>query len=138
MEEFIAAKKCLPLRLKAFLTMVDENQSIRLCETWKEENDNLEIFSTNFSPKTFNSCQTSCNQLQYIGEKTFTKSSNDNPYEFPISYIFPNNQVQITEEYKMFGVNDLIGTIGGHSGLFIGFSFYGFINTILGYIQRRL
>ena len=118
--------------------MVDENESIKLCETWKEENDNLEIFATNFFPKTFNSCQTSCNQVQYIGEKTFTKSSNDNPYEFPISYIFPTNQVQITEEYKMFGVNDLIGTIGGHSGLFIGFSFYGFINTILGYIQRHL
>ena len=44
MEQYKTAKKCLPLRLKAFLTMVDENQSIKLCQTWKEENDNLASF----------------------------------------------------------------------------------------------
>ena len=91
-----------------------------------------------YSPETFQSCNSSCTQYQYIGQRTFSKGMNEKANEVYIGYTFPTNEVQVFEEYLMFGVNDLIGTIGGHSGLFIGFSFYGFISTILGYIQRQL
>ena len=83
-------------------------------------------------------CNSSCTQLQYVGQNTFSKGRGKSANEIRVSYDFLSNEVQIIEEYLMFGVNDLIGTIGGHSGLFIGFSFYGFVSHILGYFQRQL
>ena len=75
--------------------------------------------------------------MQYVGQNTFSKGRGKNANEILVTYDFLSNEIQIIEEYVMFGVNDLIGTIGGHSGLFIGFSFYGFISTILEYTKRK-
>ena len=47
-------------------------------------------------------------------------------------------EMQVQSEYLIYDFNGLLGFIGGTLGLFIGFSFYGFISTILGYIQRQL
>ena len=114
------------------------NVSVRLCETLTEEEENMKIWRQSFYSKAFNSCNPSCKQVQYNGDMTFAKGRISSPKEIQIQYIFPSHQVQKSEEYKMFGVNDLIGTIGGHCGLFIGFSFYGVISEIIQYMQKKL
>ena len=130
---------CLPVRLMSFQSLDDTNNlSLRFCDTPTEEEESMKIWRQSFYSKTFNSCNPSCKQVQYNGDMTFAKGRISSPKEIQIQYIFPSHQVQKSEEYKMFGVNELIGTIGGHSGLFIGFSFYGFISTILGYFQRHV
>ena len=100
-----------------------------------------DVTSTGTDPVTItaaNTCNAACTLRQYVGVKTFTKTKKIQPNEFIFTYNFPTNEIQVFEEYLMFGVNDLIGTIGGHSGLFIGFSFYGVISTIFGYFQRKM
>ena len=105
-----------------------------LCSTWKEE----EVFGKMLTAEIFNSCPTSCNKTQYNGKLTFWKGFKKDANTISIKYSFPSDQVQVFEEYLMFGLNDLIGTIGGHSGLFIGFSFYGFFCQIIDFIKRHL
>ena len=87
--------------------------------------------------KTMGSCPKSCLQYEYNGDvspwKFFNKKS-----LIKIFYVFLIDQVQVFEEYLMFSFNDLIGTIGGHSGLFIGFSFYGFFCQIIEILQHML
>ena len=110
---------------------------LKPCETWKDEFKSFAVFKDNYNGKTFSSCNATCTLHQYVAVKTFSKLKKIQPNEIFLSYNFPTNEIQVTEEYLMFGINDLIGTIGGHSGLFIGFSFYGFISTILEYTKRK-
>ena len=112
-----------------------QNKTMNLCNTWKEENESLNILRDD---SLLYSCQPACIQSQYVGDHSPVQDEGIGSNKFIIIYMFTKNQVQISEEYFMFGVNELIGTIGGHSGLFIGFSFYGFVSEILGYIQKKL
>ena len=51
---------------------------------------------------------------------------------FLIEYIFVKPETMtIHEEYYVMPTFDMIGAIGGHFGIFIGFSFYDFISSIL-------
>lgn len=130
---------CLTMRLKHFLKLA--KYDFKLCETWKQESESYAFFIHQYSKNTKNfvkECNSSCTHLQYIGQNTFSKGRGKDPNKVHVSYDFLSNEIQVIEEYVMFGVNDLIGTIGGHSGLFIGFSFYGFVCQILGYFQRKL
>ena len=133
------SKSCLPFKLKNFLIMANEEKYTKLlqiCDSWKKENQSLNVFQENIG--LLHSCKSSCIQNQYIGDSTFVKEDSIKaPNEIQIVYIFANDQVQISEEYLMFGINDLIGTVGGHCGLFVGFSFYGFICQVLGYIKNK-
>ena len=113
------------------------NVDLKLCQTFEDEEKSFAIFINNYNGETLTSCNASCTQHQYVGIKTSSKRTKVSPQQIFLTYIFPINEIQVFEEYLMFGVNDLIGTIGGHSGLFIGFSFYGFISTILEYIKRK-
>ena len=95
------------------------------------------IIFKNRDANTMGSCPKSCFQYQYNGDVSTWKFAN-NKRLIKIFYVFPIDQVQVFEEYLMFSFNDLIGTIGGHSGLFIGFSFYGFFCQIIEILQRML
>ena len=111
---------------------------MELCTTWKDEVEIKEIFGKMLDGNTLNLCPTSCNKTQYNGKMTFWKGFRKDANTISIKYSFPSNQVQVFEEYLMFGFNDLIGTIGGHSGLFIGFSFYGFISQLIVFLQNHI
>ena len=128
----------MPVRFKSFLNLVPEYvDEIGFCNSWKEEIENTAIVWT-LQMEIMNSCPTSCMQYQYKGEMSSWKGFTEDPNKIEVFYLFPTNRVQIFEEYLMFEFNDLIGTIVGHSGLFIGFSFYGFICRIIQYFQHHL
>ena len=95
------------------------------------------IIFKNRDANTMSSCPKSCFQCQYNGDVSTWKFAN-NKRLIKIFYVFPIDQVQVFEEYLMFSFNDLIGTIGGHSGLFIGFSFYGFISQIIVFLMNNI
>ena len=132
-------RHCLSRRLQYLLQLA--KQDIKLCDTWLEEAESYKYYFQEYYVKNAKNltkdCNSSCVQSQYIGQTIFLKGRTYRDNEIEISYEFPSNEVQIVEEYLMFGFNELIGTIGGHSGLFIGFSFYGFISTILEYIKSK-
>ena len=127
---------CLPVRLSAYKDLIKTEK--KMCETWDEENQSFEVFLARYNADLMNACNSSCTQHNYIGYTTSSKKSRKISNEIQIGFNFPYNEIQVFEEYLMFSVNDLIGTIGGHSGLFIGFSFHGFITMIFEYLQRQL
>ena len=128
---------CFPVCLSGNLILAKEE--IKLCDNWIEEIKNYGkiFYNTYLSGDLFIDCNSSCTIHQYEGQTNLELKSVDNATIVQFNYVFPSNEIQVFEEYLMFGVNDLIGTIGGHSGLFIGFSFYGFISTILDYIKKK-
>ena len=127
---------CIPNMLSSLEHLA--NTKIKLCISWKQEVKNRRLLLKHFTSEYFNSCSPSCSQLQYKGESSYWKGFIKEPSIVRVLYAFPSNQVQVFEEYLMFGFNDLVGTIGGHSGLFIGFSFYGFLAQIIAYFQNHL
>ena len=131
----IYGASCFPVLLSGNLNLASER--IELCDDWKEEIENyVKIMYENYQD-LFNDCNSSCTLYQYEGQTNIELPSTKNTSIVTFNYVFPSNEIQVFEEYFMFGMNDLIGTVGGHSGLFIGFSFYGFISTILGYIKNK-
>ena len=126
---------CFPVSLSGFLNLASEE--VELCEEWGKENENyIKILIKNYQ-YLFNACDTSCILYQYEGQTNSRLGTAENTSMINFDYNFPSNEIQVFEEYLMFGINDLIGTVGGHSGLFIGFSFFGFISTILDYIKNK-
>ena len=128
--------KCVPVMFSSFAHFVKSNA--KLCTTWKEELSLRKIFLKYFNGGIFSECQTSCKIVQYKGESSFWKGFVRNPQLIHVLYAFPSHHVQVFEEYLMFSFNDLVGTVGGHSGLFIGFSFYGFIAQLIAKLQNHL
>ena len=132
-------KPCLPVK-HSFVTLLktDKNSSLNLCNTWEEENFVDSKIVRPMLDYIMYSCNPSCIQSQYEGDDSFFVDEANDPNEYRIIYMFPKSQVEVSEEYFMIGVNELIGTIGGHSGLFISFSFYGFVSEFLGYIRKKM
>lgn len=129
---------CISRRYQYLLEL--SNSALKLCDTWFEEAKSHDFYLKQYYTDARNlikDCNSSCVQSQYIGQTIFSKGRAKNVNEIQISYEIPSNEVQIIEEYFMFSINELIGTLGGHSGLFVGFSFYGFISTILEYIKNK-
>ena len=54
-----------------------------------------------------------------------------------MTVFFNTYDVTVQEEYLIYGEVDLVGIIGGNLGLFIGFSFSGFINEIINLIANN-
>ena len=120
--------------------MTEYKENWKICQTPDEELRNTLIYRNdiylNQNPEIIRSCPTSCMKIRYKGEVAQLRYMMASPYWVALEYIFPSNLIEGYEEYLMFTFNDFIGTIGGHSGLFIGFSFFGLVAEFLGVIQR--
>ena len=57
-------------------------------------------------------------------------------YVFNWQYTFANKKVQVHEEYLLYDITGVIGSVGGTLGLFIGFSFWTFIGYITNGIKK--
>ena len=55
-----------------------------------------------------------------------------------LSITFPSKYVTIFEEILIFDEISLIGSLGGSLGLFVGFSFFGYITTFLDVILDKI
>ena len=54
------------------------------------------------------------------------------------SIFFTSNNVDVFEEILIVDEISLIGSLGGSLGLFIGFSFFGYITTLLDIIVEKM
>ena len=82
--------------------------------------------------EAFYECQSSCTQETYYGVTTFVEQlSTRNENETGLSLLFSSKDVHEEIETLAYGLPDVIGSVGGTLGLFIGFSFYGFVSIPL-------
>ena len=82
--------------------------------------------------ESFYQCPSSCTQNTYYGDITFLEQlsiRNENVTGF--SLLFSSKDVHEEVETLAYGLPDVIGSVGGTLGLFIGFSFYGVVSIPL-------
>ena len=131
---------CTPVRYSTFANYSGYNAYMKLkpiCQTFMEDQKNTGIFlNLIYRGEILSSCPSSCKQSQYKGKVEMLKGYIVDENLVEIQYSFPTTKVQAYQEYLMFGLVDLIGTIGGHSGLFVGFSFYGVITQLIEYLKK--
>ena len=77
-----------------------------------------------------------CIDLEYQGEKTYEKYYK---HDTMIKYQFaPPMMTNVQQEYLVFDMVGMIGSVGGTLGMCIGFSFTGVTTFILDFIQARI
>ena len=79
-----------------------------------------------------------CSILEYQGYKTHEEKRNDNN-SVSLEYSFaPPFLTSVQQEYFIFDITGMIGSVGGTLGMCIGFSFSGVTTTILDFIKARI
>ena len=83
-------------------------------------------------------CQKSCGVLQYNGKVVYDdvyswgeKNRANFAYE-----IDPPEEVTVFQEYVVYDTIGMNGSVGGTLGMFIGFSFTGFISSIINRLSK--
>ena len=119
----ICSNTCLPVTIKGFPQ----------CETMKDYLCNFEPIGDTAYSKGFKKCPKHCKWAEYNGELA-TYYDYDNDGWIVWIYEFDNELTEDYEEYLMFDIIGLIGTVGGTLGLFIGFSFFDVSSNIIHYL----
>ena len=87
----------------------------------------------------FDTCSKACATFQYTGEMNsqFTGFTN-NSREVYIGYWFNyEDEVDMFEEYLIYEITGVIGSIGGTLGLFIGFSFLDISKKLINIFRKK-
>ena len=80
-----------------------------------------------------------CTSLDYSGKMTYFDAEYGEPNSTLFGYKFSTPMMTtVNEEYLIFDMVGLIGSVGGTLGMCVGFSFSGVSNTILDFIENRL
>ena len=81
-------------------------------------------------------CPLSCEVEKYKGQKMYLSQYPTNSKTMIIKMKYSTMNVQIYEEYEVQDNYSFIGSVGGSLGLFIGFSYTGFVGDLLDYFIR--
>ena len=92
--------------------------------------------------KSFKHYTTSVEQLDFdiVEEDLLNGTKPDGTEDMNIQFtlMFASTVVDIFEEILIFDEISLIGSLGGSLGLFIGFSFFGYVTTFLNMIVDKM
>ena len=87
-------------------------------------------------------CSKSCDILNYSGVSKTVVGYIQNERKIWIEFSIKSNNLETHKEYLVYSVNDVIGSVGGTLGLFIGFSFVDllkrFINSLKNYLRNKV
>ena len=126
-------RKCLPQNLTTIGGTDFPN--IPECQTEEETYDSwTHLFYVLFSDEHF-PCLESCTIREYTGKVDYKEPMEDN-HTFGMTIRFARPYTMTTyEEYLLYDFSELVGSVGGTLGLFIGFSFYDMILKITNLIN---
>ena len=112
---------CLPIDYKSFINQNNNNESFEIChhdnylDLWVKIHRRL----INETRKTLKPCMIH----QYDGDLMTFYEHMPNYRHIQVAYIFKSDEMIVRQEYLIIDDIQLIGTVGGTLGLFIGFSF---------------
>ena len=81
-------------------------------------------------------CPLPCEVEKYQGQKMHYNRFPVHSNEMAMEIQYSTKNVEIHEEYQVQDIYNFIGTVGGSLGLFIGFSYTGFVGNLLDGIIR--
>ena len=120
-------KKCNPMDFGSFYhSLIDKE--IPNCETNKEKECMDSYIKHNIVK---NMVKKPCHKLQYSGKILNENFDNKNKNLVTLWYHFAPGLMIVKEEYLIYDLLSMIGSVGGTLGLCVGFSFFNFIDFML-------
>ena len=134
--------KCIPPFFKSILDLATKKSGFDLCQEY-QPNKCIGGLITQRLVKAarLEECQRSCKQTDFYAKVSGTNAI---PKFWPegmdneVCFGFATTIVKVDEEYLIYGFADMVGSVGGSLGLFLGFSFLDQLSSLLAMIQRRL
>ena len=124
-----SAKNCTSVSLP-FLPICKNGKIDDNISAWKFHNNLKNV------TKDCNNCLTKlCTTLEYSGEETYNEKLRVNNITVAFGYLFSSNSTTVYEEYLIYDVISMIGSVGGTLGMCIGFSFTGLISHLMNFTQ---
>ena len=113
---------CIPIEFSTLYGLSSNNHSFPLCTEQVLQNFKKALAFR----ELFDTCSKACTTFQYTGTvKQLDPGLTINSKEVVLGYWFNHeDEVEMSEEYLIYEITSVIGSIGGTLGLFVGFSFF--------------
>lgn len=127
-------KQCVPYFLVGLLNLTRANDRMKICQEIGNEGI-FEEYNKYVVPYLTQHCNKLCEKFSYKGSMQATI-----PETVPIEvcYWIGSKEVTYSEEYLIYDLKVIVGSIGGTMGLFLGFSLTGIVNKLCRAIKVRL
>ena len=79
-----------------------------------------------------------CDTLEYSGEEIYYKKLENKTITVGFQYNIPSNSMTLYEEYFIYDVISMVGSVGGTLGMCIGFSFTGMISCLINLVRNGI
>ena len=113
---------CIPIEFSTIYSVSGVDNTLPICTEQVVENYN-KAFS--LFPNLLDTCSKACETFQYTGTMKQYHNFTNNSRVVHLSYWFNHeDEVEVFEEYQIYEITSVIGSIGGTLGLFVGFSFF--------------
>ena len=123
-------KKCIMNGYKGVFDMYP-NATLQACETKKVSECNfVAMTSCYFSENSTHMCLDPCN-VEIYTTNTYDFERTIDKQNITLFLKYQSMAIDVSEEYLVYDFPNFIGTLGGSLGLFIGFSYTGFIGSII-------
>ena len=117
--------QCLVPSLKTIYKLANRTEFIPLCGKVS-----LADWRWQRMAKLMQECLEPCKSLEFQGIVRKSRKGTDSK-SMVMHISFNSYNVEVHEQYLVYGEVDLVGIIGGNLGLFIGFSFSGFFDQTI-------
>ena len=123
-------KKCTNDILKPFYDRV--NAEYDICTNLTHDYCNIHGV-VHFIQKLARDCKIQCKQTEYLGhpKEQDTSFSDIGQNGIELYLLTTQTSRDVIKEYPVYTTVDLIGTLGGSLGLFLGVSFYGILSDLI-------
>ena len=113
---------CIPIEFSTIYRLAGYDDKFPLCTEHVVQNFYKAI---SVLPDLLGTCPRSCTTFQYTGTIKQYGNHVNNSREVILGYWFSyEDELQVYEEYLIYEITSVIGSIGGTLGLFVGFSFF--------------
>ena len=126
---------CLPIEFSTIYRLAGNETTFPLCTEQVVQNFNK---ARNVMPDLLGKCSKACTTFQYTGKIKQFHNFTNNSREVILGYWFNfEDEVEVFEEYQIYEITNVIGSIGGTLGLFVGFSFFDISTKLINIFQNN-
>ena len=130
--EIVSKYKCIPIEYSNIFRLSENNVSFTLCNQ-QQGYMNKEIL------EILDKCPRACTTFQYSGTAATIPGYANNSRIIGLAYWFNSeNEMEVFEEYLIYEITGVIGSIGGTLGLFVGFSFLDLSTKLINILKKKL
>ena len=136
------SKKCIPPFYKNILELAKKQYKLDLCQEFQENKCIGEKITLRLQEAArLEECPRSCTQIDYYANVLHSNAIDrfwPEDMNKEICYSFATTIVKVDEEYLIYGFADMVGSVGGSLGMFLGFSLLDQLFSLLEMIQNRV